>query len=158
LLTGTGARVHHVSRYMDGDLFALTYADGIGTCDLSADFEFHNSHGAIGTVTAVHPTSRYGEMHIDGDRVIEFNEKPTMADGFASGGFFFFDRRFLNYITDDPALLLEEEPLRKLARDGQLRHVVHEGFWMGMDTFRDYTALNELWRSGEAPWKVWPDR
>ncbi len=157
LLTGTGGRVSRVRGHVDTPTFALTYGDGIGAVDLSAVLDFHLSHGALGTVTAVHPTSRYGEMHVSGEQVTEFNEKPTMADGYVSGGFFFFQRPFFDYLSDDPGLFLEEEPLRRLATDGQLRKFTHEGFWMGMDTFRDYAALNDLWSKGEAPWKVWPE-
>ena len=88
---------------------------------------------------------------------LEFNEKPTVSEGFVSGGFFVFDRSFFDYLDDDPELTLEKGPLQKLARDGELAVFPHEGFWMGMDTWRDYTELDELWKSGAAPWKVWAD-
>lgn len=155
LTTGTGGRISRVREYLDTDTFALTYGDGIGAVDLTAAYEFHRSHGAVGTVTGVHPTSRFGEMRVEEEKVVEFNEKPTNVEGFVSGGFFFFSRRFLDYVSDDAGLFLEKEPLRRLAADGELRVFPHEGFWMGMDTFRDYTELNELWATGEAPWKVW---
>jgi glucose-1-phosphate cytidylyltransferase len=158
LLTGTGARVRRVAPYLDNDQFMLTYGDGIGAVDLANLVEAHEAGGRIGTVTGVHPSSRYGEMRAapSGGHIEEFNEKPTIATGWVSGGFFMFERAFLDkYMDDDPNLLLEHHPLQQLARDGQLALHPHEGFWMGMDTFRDWTELNKLWDSGSAPWKVW---
>jgi len=158
LLSGTGARVKRVSRYLDQDIFMLTYGDGIGAVDLDALLAAHAEGGRVGTVTGVHPASRYGEMHVEGNQVSEFNEKPTLATGWVSGGFFAFKREMVdNYLDDDPELFLEHKPLRSIAADGQLTIYRHEKFWMGMDTFRDWTELNNLWDSGEAPWKVWED-
>lgn len=158
LLSGTGARVRRVRDYLDTDVFMLTYGDGIGAVDLDQVLRAHREGGRIGTVTGVHPASRYGEMHVEGDRVSEFNEKPTLATGWVSGGFFAFNREMVDtYLDDDPGLLLEHAPLRRLAADGQLTINPHEGFWMGMDTFRDWTELNQRWDSGDAPWKVWED-
>lgn len=158
LLSGTGARIKKVERYIDTDMFAMTYGDGIGSVDLTSQLRVHRDSGLVGTVTGVHPTSRFGEMHVDAEQrvVVEFNEKPTSATGWVSGGFFLFQRSFLDkYLSDDPGLLLESEPLQRLARDGQLGIFRHDGFWAGMDTYRDWTDLNKLWDSGEAPWKVW---
>ena len=158
LQTGTGARVRRIEPYLDRDVFMLTYGDGIGTVDLDALVHRHRASGLIGTVTAVHPQSRYGEMHVDGGLVSEFNEKPTLATGWVNGGFFMFDRVMVDkYLDEDPGLLLEQRPLQQMAADGQLAMHPHEGFWMGMDTFRDWTELNKLWDSGSAPWKVWED-
>jgi len=104
----------------------------------------------------VHPASRYGEMHIDGQVVTEFNEKPTLATGWVSGGFFAFNKLMIDkYLDDDADLLLEKKPLQTLAADRELGIFHHEGFWMGMDTFRDWTELNGLWDAGNPPWKVW---
>jgi glucose-1-phosphate cytidylyltransferase len=155
LLTGTGGRLRRVREYVDTDTFMFTYGDGIGQVDVAALVDFHRSHDRIGTVTGVHPTSRYGEMTVAEDVVLEFNEKPTTPEGFVSGGFFVFQREFFDYLTPEPELLFERAPLRNLARDGQLAVYPHEGFWMGMDTYREYTELNRLWASGEAPWRVW---
>jgi glucose-1-phosphate cytidylyltransferase len=158
LLTGTGARVRRVADYLDHNHFMLTYGDGIGAVDLRALVARHLAGGRIGTVTGVHPSSRYGEIRAaaSGTQIEEFNEKPTLATGWVSGGFFVFDRSFVDkYLDDDAGLLLEHRPLQHLARDGQLTLFPHEGFWMGMDTFRDWTELNRLWDSGDAPWKVW---
>jgi glucose-1-phosphate cytidylyltransferase len=161
LLTGTGARVRRIDPYLAAcDTFMLTYGDGIGDVDLDRLVERHRQGGRTGTVTAVHPGSRYGEMKVSADAatVLEFNEKPTLADGWVSGGFFVFQRSFVrDYLTDDPDLFLEREPLQRLAADENLVAHPHEGFWMGMDTFRDWTELNQLWDRGEAPWKVWQD-
>jgi glucose-1-phosphate cytidylyltransferase len=155
LLTATGARLWRVRQYIDTDTFMFTYGDGIGGVDLDRLLKLHFERGRIGTVTAVHPTSRYGEMHVEGNLVAEFNEKPTLPEGFVSGGFFVFQREFLRYLNDDPDLFFEHDPLQKLARDGELAAYPHEGFWMGMDTYREYTELNRLWEEGVAPWKVW---
>ncbi len=158
LLTGTGARVRRVAQYLDTDQFLLTYGDGIGSVDIPQLFETHLASGRIGTVTGVHPASRYGEMKIVDGQVAEFNEKPTLAAGWVSGGFFCFDRIFVEkYLDDDPSLLLEHRPLQQLASDGELTMFPHEGFWMGMDTFRDWTELNSMWDAGQASWKVWED-
>ena len=161
LLSGTGARIRRITPYLgDSGTFLLTYGDGIGDVDLDQLLQRHRAGGRTGTVTAVHPGSRYGEMHVTPDlsAVSEFNEKPTMADGWVSGGFFAFERRFIDdYLDDDPGLLLERRPLQTLAADGQLTLNPHEGFWMGMDTFRDWTELNERWDRADAPWKVWKD-
>lgn len=158
LETGTGGRIKKVADYVAGDVFALTYGDGIGDVDLGAELRHHVRHGRVATVTGVHPTSRFGEIHVDEDasQVTEFNEKPTLATGWVSGGFFLFNRSFVDdYLTDEPSLLLEKDPLQRVARDGQLTIFAHDGFWAGMDTFRDWTELNRVWDLGEAPWKVW---
>lgn len=156
LMTGTGGRVKRVAQYLDAPYFMLTYGDGIGSVDIDALFTQHVESGKVGTVTGVHPTSRFGEMHVTGDAVTEFNEKPTMAEGWVSGGFFAFKREMVDmYLDDDADLLLEKKPLQSLAADGNLGVFKHEGFWMGMDTFRDWTELNQLWDKGEAAWKVW---
>jgi glucose-1-phosphate cytidylyltransferase len=157
LLSGTGARLRLVRDYIDSDTFMFTYGDGLGVVDLGRLLDFHLGHQLLGTVTGVHPTSRYGELGVVGTEVVEFNEKPTTAEGLVSAGFFVFQRPFLDRLDDDPDLLIERKPLQELARAGQLAVFRHEGFWMGMDTYRELTALNELWESGHAPWKVWDD-
>ncbi len=156
LETGTGARLARVRHHLESDTFMFTYGDGIGAVDIGALLEFHRSHGRVGTVTGVHPSSRYGEMSVTDGVVTEFNEKLTTSEGFVSGGFFVFQREIFDYLDDDPGLIFEREPLRRLARDGELAVFEHEGFWMGMDTYREYSELNRLWAGGDAPWKVWP--
>ena len=159
LLSGTGARIRRVAPYLKSDVFALTYGDGIGDVDLGAQLRCHLEHGRTATVTGVHPTSRFGEIRVDDatSRVVEFNEKPSAA-GWVSGGFFLFQRSFVeDYIGEEPGLMLEASPLQRVARDGQLTVFPHDGFWAGMDTFRDWTDLNARWDAGTAPWKVWED-
>ena len=153
-ITGTGARLKRVAKYLDVDTFCFTYGDAVGNVDISELIEFHRKEGRLATVTGVRPTSRYGEMRVDGGRVTEFREKPT-ADGVVSGGFFVLERAVFDYLDDTEDLFFELDPLRNLARDGQLSVYLHEDFWHPMDTYRDYVALNEVWQQGDAPWKIW---
>lgn len=157
--TATGARIRRARQYIRGETFLMTYGDGVGSVDVPTLLEFHRQQGRMGTVTGVHPSSRYGELSVDASRrVVEFNEKPTVATGWVSGGYFVFQREFADrYLDDDPGLYLEQEPLQQLARDGQLAMFPHEGFWMGMDTYRDYLLLNQLWDSGDPPWRTWKE-
>ena len=153
-MTATGARLKKVARYVDSDIFCFTYGDAVASVDISALIEFHRREGRLATVTGVRPTSRYGEMRTDGSRVTEFREKPT-AEGVVSGGFFVLDRKVFDYLSDDQNLFFELDPLRNLAREGQLSVFLHEGFWHPMDTYRDYLALNEQWQAGDVPWRCW---
>jgi glucose-1-phosphate cytidylyltransferase len=158
LTTATAARIKRVEQHLTADKFVLTYGDGLGDVDIEKTLRDHEAGGRLATVTAVHPSSRYGEMHVTGDTVTEFNEKPTLADGWVNGGFFVFDRAFADkYLEDDPDMMLEQKPLQTVARDGQLTVSQHEGYWLGMDTFREWTEFNKLWDSGKAPWKTWED-
>lgn len=134
----------------------LTYADGVSDVDLAALLRFHEKHGKIGTVTAVQPPGRFGELEIDDDQTVhEFAEKPALSKGFISGGFFVFERRFLARLANDPTLVLEQAPLMRLARDGELAAFRHDGFWHPMDGSRDHKYLNDLWSRNQAPWKTW---
>ncbi|NMH98945.1 glucose-1-phosphate cytidylyltransferase [Pseudonocardia acidicola] len=155
---GTGARLRRIRQYIDTPSFMMTYGDGVSAVDIDRLVKTHVASGRIGTVTGVHPTSKFGEMQVDGDRVAEFNEKPTQVTGFVSGGYFMFERSFLDdYLNDDEGLFLEHEPLQRLARDGQLTVNPHEGFWAAMDTYKDYQQLNALWATGQAPWRLWEE-
>lgn len=151
----TGARVKKVARYLDGDRFMLTYGDGVCDVDLTKLLAFHRSHGKIGTVTGVHPSARFGELELQKDRVTGFSEKPNVVDSYINGGFFIFERKFLDYLTTDDACQLERGPLEQLVADDQLRAYVHDGFWQCMDTVRDMKLLNDLWSRGRAPWATW---
>jgi glucose-1-phosphate cytidylyltransferase len=154
LHTMTGGRVRRIQRHIDGDTFLVTYGDGVADVDLNALVNFHHRHGRIATVTAVRPSSRYGVLDIDDDdRIAQFAEKPRL-DGWISAGFFVFHRRIFHYLNGD-ACVLEREPMERLAAEGQLMAYRHEGFFFAMDTYREYKTLNELWESGQAPWKVW---
>jgi glucose-1-phosphate cytidylyltransferase len=151
----TGCRVKRIEKYITGDTFLLTYGDGVGDVDVSELVRFHRRHGKIGTVTAVQAPGRFGEIEIEGSRVVEFMEKPLLARGRVNGGFFVFDRRIFACLADDPKLSLENEPLTQLTREGQLLAYMHDGFWHPMDNSRDYQYLNNLWTSGKAPWNTW---
>jgi glucose-1-phosphate cytidylyltransferase len=154
-LSGTAGRLRLVERYVDAQTFLFTYGDGLGSVDVGELLRFHREQGLIATVTGVHPTSRYGEMRVEGSIVNEFNEKPTQVDGYVSGGFFAFEREIFDYVSDDLTQMLEGPPLQKVARDGQLAVFPHHGYWLGMDTYRDWQELNMLWTGGDAPWQVW---
>ncbi len=150
----TGARVKRVTRYLDGDRFMLTYGDGVADLDLRKLLEFHLAHGKIATVTGVRPVARFGELLIEGHRVQAFSEKPQVTNTHISGGFFIFERRFLDLLDRDEGCIMETGPLETLAKNDELMAYQHDGFWHCMDTFRDCTILNNLWERG-APWKVW---
>jgi glucose-1-phosphate cytidylyltransferase len=154
----TGARIKRASKYLTSPTFMVTYGDGVGDVDLAALLAFHRRAGRIGTVTGVRPTSRYGEISAAGECVTGFSEKPQMnaeLAGLVNGGFFVFERAFLDYLSDEPGCVLEREPIEGLVRDRQLSVYRHPGFWQCMDTYRDYLYLNRLWETGSAPWKIW---
>lgn len=153
--TMTGGRVKRVEKYVEGDTFLATYGDGLADLDIRAALDFHHSHGRLATVTTVHPLSRFGVLDVEKEsgRVREFAEKPLMQ-GWASAGYFIFDRRVFDYLAGDDCVL-EREPLERLAAEGQLMAYRHDGFFYTMDTYREYEYLNGLWAAGRAPWKVW---
>ncbi len=153
--TLTGSRLAKVSRYLeDAETFMLTYGDGVADIDLAALLQAHRDHGRVGTVTAVHPTSRFGELQVEDGAIVDFAEKPMLNKGLVNGGYFVFQRSFLDYVNDGSGML-ESDALQKLTNDRQLGYNIHEGFWRGMDTYREFVELNGLWDSGDAPWKVW---
>jgi glucose-1-phosphate cytidylyltransferase len=153
--TMTGARIKRASRYLSGDRFMVTYGDGVSDVNLRTLVAFHERANTLATVTGVHPSSRFGELLVNGDRVEQFSEKPQTHEGLVNGGFFVFERGALEYLSDDPECVLEREPLERLAAGGQLSVYQHRGFWQCMDTYRDYQQLNQLWDSGRAEWKQW---
>jgi glucose-1-phosphate cytidylyltransferase len=156
LETMTGGRVWRARGQIDTDNFFLTYGDGVADVNLRALLGFHLAHGKIGTVTGVHPPGRFGELNVGGDQVVDFSEKRQTTQGLINGGFFVFRREFLEgYLDGREDLILERDPLERLARDGELMVYCHEGFWQCMDTYRDYQYLNNLWKEGRAPWRVW---
>lgn len=150
----TGARIKRMEKYLEGDLFFLTYGDGVSDVPLDTLLEFHLAHGRACTVTGVHPQSRFGELEILSDQVVRFTEKPQINEGFINGGFFVFDRRLFGYLQEDDACRLEGEPLERLAADGQLAVYRHGGFWHCLDTPRDLQQLNDWAATGRPPWKV----
>jgi glucose-1-phosphate cytidylyltransferase len=153
----TGSRVAQaVKKYLGhSEHFAVTYGDGLCDVDLSREYGFHCGHGKIGTILGVNPPSRFGELKLSGDAVIEFEEKPDFIEKWINGGYFFFRREFLKYLSKDPECVLERTPLTDLARDGHLMIHRHDGFWQCIDTQRDRDKLETMWSSGNAPWKKW---
>lgn len=151
--TLTGGRLKRVADYID-DTFCLTYGDGVTDVDITALIGHHRAQGAEATVTAIQPPARYGALDIHGGRVKRFLEKPAGDGQWINGGFFVCEKSVLNRIAGDDTPW-ESEPLEGLARDGQLSVFKHAGFWAAMDTLRDKRHLEELWKSGRAPWKVW---
>lgn len=150
----TGARIKRVARHLDGP-FMVTYGDGLADVDLARLLAFHASHGRLATVTTVHMPGRFGVLDTSEEgRVERFREKPT-HDAWVSAGFFVFERGVLDYLSDEESCTLEREPLERLVADGQLMAYRHPGAFFPMDTLRDHQALNDLWNSGKAPWKVW---
>jgi len=153
----TGARIKNVEKFIDSEVFLLTYGDGVSDVNVRKVVDFHLSHGKLATVTGVRPPSRFGELVIEGDRVAEFGEKPQTGDGVINGGFFVLNKGVFDYLSNDDACVFEKEPLERLAKDRNLMVFHHSGFWQCMDTLRDMDFLNRLCESGDAPWKVWDD-
>ena len=154
-LTMTGGRLLRFKNYLnDGEIFMVTYGDGVSNIDINNLVSFHKSHGKIATISAVRPPVRFGELEIDNNNVVNsFQEKPQAGNGWINGGFFVFDTRIFNFIDGDRTLL-EREPLEKLAKLNELVAYKHEGFWQCMDTIRDRDLLQDLWSNNLAPWKV----
>ncbi len=155
--TLTAGRVNRIRAYVEGDSdFFLTYGDGVGDVDLKAELAFHRKHGKLMTLTAVRPPGRFGEINLTPDgSITAFNEKPQVTQGRINGGFFVVSTRIFPRLKNSDAVLLEQEPMRQLAREGQLKAFCHDGFWQPMDTFQEFTLLNRLWAEGNAPWKTW---
>jgi glucose-1-phosphate cytidylyltransferase len=150
----TGGRVKRVGKYLEGGPFFLTYGDGVADINVERLLAFHKSHGRLATVTTVPPISRFGIMDINPQsKVLHFTEKPQSKE-WISAGYFVLEPEVLEYISGDDCIF-EREALEKLAADGQLMAYRHDGFFYAMDTFREYQVLNQLWSSGQAPWRVW---
>lgn len=149
----TGGRVKRMQSFIGSEPFMLTYGDGVANIDLDALLAFHQQHGKMVTVTAVHPGARFGELQIEGEQVSSFQEKPQMGQGWVNGGFFVLQPEFFELIVND-SMILEREPLEQAARMGQLMAYRHDGFWQCMDTKRDLDVLQNLWNSGAAPWGI----
>ena len=152
--TQTGGRLKRVRDYLDDGTFCFTYGDGLADVDIAASIRFHREHRRTATLTAVQPAGRFGALDIQDQRITRFEEKPQGDGSWINGGFFVLEPRALDLIESD-ATVWEREPMETLARQGELSAYTHRGFWQPMDTLRDKTRLEDLWRSGEAPWKVW---
>lgn len=152
--TMTGGRLLRVRRYLGDERFCLAYGDGLADIDIKALVDAHANSGRIATVTAVQPPGRYGALKIADGMVTQFEEKPRGDGEWVNGGFFVFEPQIFTFLKDD-ATVLEEEPMRGLARGGQLHAFQHSGFWHSLSTINDKNYFERLWQSGEAPWKVW---
>lgn len=152
--TQTGGRLKRVAPYIGSETFCFTYGDGLSDVDIGALVEFHRRNGTCATVTAVQPPGRFGALDIREGRISRFEEKPSGDGAWVNGGFFVLEPSALEYIANDDTIW-ERQPLETLAANGQLSAYAHRGFWQPMDTLRDRVKLEELWSSGNAPWKVW---
>jgi len=151
----TGGRLRRVADYIkDEENFCFTYGDGVGDVDITATIAFHRSHGKYATLTATYPPGRFGALNILNNQVMSFKEKPKGDVGFINGCFFVLSPKVLSHLKDD-STIWEQQPLMKLATEGQLMAYQHHGFWQPMDTLHDKMTLESLWTSGKAPWKRW---
>jgi glucose-1-phosphate cytidylyltransferase len=148
----TGGRVKRMQPFIGNETCMLTYGDGLADIDIDALLAFHRAHGKMVSVSAVRPSARFGELELDQERVVSFQEKPQLQEGWINGGYFVIEPEFFELIANDQTVL-EREPLEHAAAIGQLRAWRHEGYWQCMDTKRDCDALEELWNAGIAPWK-----
>jgi glucose-1-phosphate cytidylyltransferase len=154
LPTLTGGRIKRLKPFVGKGTFMCTYGDGVSDLNLRDLVAFHRSHGKLATLTAVRPPARYGHLKFEGDRIVEFVEKPQTAEGWINGGFFVLEPEVFDYIEGDQTEW-SREPLEQLAREGQLMAYRHDSYWQCMDTLREKQILENLWHSGSAPWKVW---
>ena len=155
LSTQTGGRLKRLKRWLaDDETFLFTYGDGVADIDLSAAITFHKSHGKLATVTTVRTPARFGRIGFEGDQIADFNEKPQSGEGWINGGFFVLNKKVLDYIDGDETSW-EREPSERLVCEGQMVWYKHNSFWSCMDTLREKTYLEDLWKSGKAPWKIW---
>jgi glucose-1-phosphate cytidylyltransferase len=150
--TQTGGRLRRLRSELGNETFMMTYGDGVGSVDLEALLRFHRTHGRLATVTAVRPPARFGGLRFNGDRVVDFTEKPQIGEGWINGGFFVLEPGVFDYLDGDETVF-EREPLERLAEDGELMAYRHEAFWQCMDTLRDVRLLNSLCEQGRPPWE-----
>ena len=155
--TKTAGRLKFVQKYIDEDNFLLTYGDGVSNINITELVAFHKKHNKIATVTSVQPDARFGGMDIDTNgNVLEFREKSKADSQWVNGGFFVLKSDVFNYLENDMNnVMWEDSPLNSITADKQLVAYRHNGFWKCMDALRDKIELNELWESGNAPWKIW---
>ena len=154
LPTLTGGRIKRLAPYLGNQTFMLTWGDGVSDVDLHDLLRFHRSHGKLATLTAVRPSARFGHLKLNGEKILEFSEKPQTAEGWINGAFFVLEPGVFDYIDGDDTQW-EKEPLERLAIDGQLMAYKHTSFWQCMDTLRDKVLLEKLWEQGNSPWRIW---
>jgi glucose-1-phosphate cytidylyltransferase len=154
--TMTGGRLRRIKDYIGNETFCLTYGDGVGNIDINRLIDIHHAQNVLATLTAVQPPGRFGAFSLEHNqyKISTFSEKPQGDGAWVNGGFFVLEPAAIDYINGD-STVWEREPLENLARDGRLAAFKHYGFWQPMDTLRDKYLLEELWKSGEAPWKIW---
>jgi len=152
--TLTGGRLKRVQEYVGNETFCFTYGDGVSDLDIGALIEFHKFHQKLATVTAINPPGRYGSMEISNQEVTTFQEKPVGDGAWINAGFFVLEPAVFDYIEGDQTSW-ELKSLQGIVEQNELRAFQHHGFWLGMDTLRDKNHLEELWATGNAPWKVW---
>jgi glucose-1-phosphate cytidylyltransferase len=155
--TMTAARIKRIQRYIPkGQPFMLTYGDGLSNIDLTALIASHRQAAKVCTLSAVHPAGRFGSLKIEKTgNVDHFHEKPQMESAYVNGGYMICDYRMFDYLPEDPTIMLEQQPMLNLVRDGQLNAHKHEGWWQPMDTYQEMQYLNQLWEQNKAPWKCW---
>lgn len=149
--TMTGGRIKRCAEFLGGRRFFATYGDGVSNVDLRDLFAQHEASGGLATLSAVRPPSRFGRIEFEGNKIVRFDEKPQLGEGWINGGFFVLEPEVARYIEED-SMPFERDPMEMLARDGFLAAHFHEGFWQCMDTLRDLKHLREIWDSGKAPW------
>lgn len=154
VITNTGGRIKRLRPYLGDSTFMLTWGDGVADVDLRQLLAFHRCHGKLATLVAVRPPARFGHIEMEGDRIVEFSEKPQTQQGRINGAYFVLEPGIFDYIEGDRTQW-EREPLERLAADGQLMAYRHDGFWQCMDTLRDKRRLQQMWEDGSAPWKLW---
>jgi glucose-1-phosphate cytidylyltransferase len=152
--TQTGGRLKRVLKHIEDETFLFTYGDGLIDSDVNATIAYHKTAGKLATVTAVYPQGRFGDIAVDNGLVTSFNEKPDRQFAPISGGFFVLNKNIGDYIHHD-GCVFEKDVLPKLSNEGQLSAHIHTGFWQCMDTYREQMLLEEMWKSGKAPWKIW---
>jgi len=153
--TMTGGRVKRIQRHIGNEPFLLTYGDGVADVDIRALVDYHRTHGKLATVTSIQPVGRFGALDLsDSNQVTGFQEKPKGDGAWINGGFFVLQPEVFDYIAGDDTIF-EKTPLESLAHAKQLMAYKHTGFWQPMDTLRDRLHLEDLWKSGQAPWKLW---
>jgi len=152
----TGARIKKAKAHIGNEPFMLTYGDGVADIDIQEVLAFHQQHGKLMTMTSTQPEGRFGALNInENDKVATFEEKPKGDGSWVNAGYFVCQPEVLDYIDNGDDVIFEQEPLRKLAQDGEIFTYKHKSFWMPMDTLRDKTKLNEMCESGDAPWIIW---
>jgi glucose-1-phosphate cytidylyltransferase len=154
----TGKRLSHVLPYIKDDTFCMTYGDGLCDVNIVETIQYHQSHKSLCTLTAVQTPGRFGAFTLDNaeSKITAFNEKSVEKGAWINGGFFIMDKKAIDYVGD-LNLAWEAEPMKELAKNGKLNAFRHHGFWHCMDTLRDKVELNDIWKSGNAPWKIWKD-